>query len=98
MGVPDGAWYVGMHSREGEFPGDYEGSANDHRNEHRGFLDGIRHIVNQGGFVIRLGDRSMAPLHGMPQVIDYARGPHKSGRMDIFLLATCRYFIGTTLA
>lgn len=97
MGVPDGAWYVGMHVREGGFYGDFEGSANDHRNSNiADYLDGIRHIVGQGGFVIRLGDRSMQKLDGMPRVIDYARGVHKSGRMDIFLLATCRFFIGTT--
>lgn len=97
MGVPQGAWYVALHVREGGFHRDFEASPFEHRNSRiEDYFGAIREIVDRGGFVIRLGDRGMHRLPAMPQVIDYATGPHKSSRMDVFLLAACRFFIGTT--
>ncbi len=97
LGLPDGAWYVGLHVREAGFYGEAAGEAGEHRNADIGsYMPAVGEITRRGGWTIRLGDRSMRPLPATPGLIDYARSPLKSPRMDVFLLATSRMIIGTT--
>jgi putative glycosyltransferase (TIGR04372 family) len=96
-GVPDNAWFVGLHIREGGFHGDGAGSTRAHRSSDiASYLPAVREITARGGWVIRLGDSSMSPFPAMPGVFDYARSPIKSAEMDVFLLAAGDLFIGTT--
>jgi putative glycosyltransferase (TIGR04372 family) len=97
VGVPEGAWYVGLHVREGSFYKEARGHMSLHRNSDiKDYFPAIDMITSRGGYVIRLGDSSMRPLPAMPRVIDYAHSPHKSPATDIFLCATSRFIIGTT--
>lgn len=97
LGVPQDVWYVGLHVREGGFYAETQGGMSDHRNSHiEDYLDAIDEVVARGGIVIRLGDASMTPLPYKKGVIDYAHSASKSSRMDLFILATCRFLIGTT--
>jgi putative glycosyltransferase (TIGR04372 family) len=97
MGVPDGAWFVCVHVRESGFLKEEAASTEATRNaDIRDYLPGIEEITRRGGWVVRLGDASMRPLPALPQVVDYARSPHKSEAMDVFLAARCRFFFGTT--
>jgi putative glycosyltransferase (TIGR04372 family) len=97
MGVPESAWYVGLHVREAGFHGEQADGMNEHRNARvQDYFDAIEAITSEGGIVIRLGDPSMNPLPKLRGVIDYARSELKSERMDLFLMATCRFIIGTT--
>jgi putative glycosyltransferase (TIGR04372 family) len=97
LGVPENAWYVGLHVREGGYYCEASTGISTHRNasidEYAGAID---EITSRGGYVIRLGDKSMRPLSPRARVIDYAVSPQKSASMDIFLLATSRFVIGTT--
>ena len=52
-------------------------------------------VVTRGGWAIRIGDKGMTPFAAMPGVIDYAHADFKSDWMDIFLLAQCRFFVGS---
>ncbi len=97
MGLPAGAWYVGLHIREGGFYGDGTGTIGEHRSaDVKDYLEAIDEVTSRGGWVIRLGDASMTPLPSMPNVIDYAHCAAKSADMDLFFLATSRLIIGTT--
>jgi putative glycosyltransferase (TIGR04372 family) len=97
LGLPDDAWFVGLHIRERGFYGEAEGSAGDHRNSNPiNYLEAIDEVLNRGGWVIRLGDQSMRRLPARPRLIDYARSPLKSAAMDVYLFAKCRLIIGTT--
>jgi len=97
LGVPEGCWYVGLHVREGGYHGDMAGSATSHRSaDIQDYLAAIKQITSRGGWVIRLGDRSMTPLPKMINVVDYVHSAEKSARMDVFLIATSRFVIGTT--
>jgi putative glycosyltransferase (TIGR04372 family) len=97
LGIPSGAWYVGLHVRERGFHGEAEGGAGEHRNaDIVDYLPAAAEIVKRGGYVLRLGDRTMRALPKTSGVIDYARSPLKSPRMDVFLLASSRFIIGTT--
>jgi putative glycosyltransferase (TIGR04372 family) len=93
MGLSDDDWFVCLHVREGGFLGD--GHRGDSRNASiANYLKAIELITSRGGWVIRLGDPTMTPLPQLPRVIDYARSRWKSERIDIFLMATCRYYLG----
>lgn len=96
LGVPEGAWYVGLHCRESGYSPDDE-HIHGYRNARiDAFLDAVRLITGRGGWVIRLGDPSMTPLPPLPQVIDYAIGPEKSEAMDCFLCANARFVLCTS--
>ena len=96
LGVPAGSWFVAVHVREGGFLPHNE-IIQHHRNAHieNTFL-AMQEIVKRGGTCIRMGDPSMTPLPKMPGVIDYAVHPLKSARMDVFLCAQARFFLGCT--
>ncbi len=97
FGVPEGAWYVGLHVREGSFHKEERGDMSTHRNsdiDH--YIPAIREITKRGGYVIRLGDPGMRPLPSMNNVVDYAHSHFKSPAADIFFCATSRFIIGTT--
>jgi putative glycosyltransferase (TIGR04372 family) len=97
LGVPEGAWYVGLHVREGGYYGESSGGMSTHRNAAvEDYLPAIRAVTERGGYVIRLGDRSMQPLPDMERVVDYAHSVEKSSGADIFFCATSRFVIGTT--
>jgi putative glycosyltransferase (TIGR04372 family) len=90
-------WFVAMHIREGGYHGDGPGTTREHRSANVGdYLDAIAHITSRGGAVVRLGDKTMTPLRGLPGVFDYARSDIKSAEMDLFLCAEARLFVGTT--
>ncbi len=92
MGVPPNAWFVVTHVRSSGFKG-----AEGYRDSDiTAYLDAYREVTSRGGWVIRLGDRSMVPLPEMPNVIDYALRPDKSDWMDVFLMTAARFMIGTS--
>ncbi|SDT94674.1 putative glycosyltransferase, TIGR04372 family [Verrucomicrobium sp. GAS474] len=88
MGLPEGAWFVVLHVRETRLGEVRNAKVAD-------YLPAIREITRRGGWVIRMGDRTMTPLPPMEQVLDYAHDTRKSDSLDIFLLGACRFFLGT---
>jgi putative glycosyltransferase (TIGR04372 family) len=96
LGIPEDAWFVCVHSREGGYsPGDEW--AHSYRNTNiSDYAEAMRAIVARGGWCVRVGDSTMRPLDLMPGVVDYARSSSKSDWMDLFLCARCRFFLGNT--
>jgi putative glycosyltransferase (TIGR04372 family) len=95
LGVPDRAWFVSLHVRSSGFHKEGDSAQQAHRNaDIRSYLPAVRRIIERGGWVVQLGDDSMAPLPPLPGLIDYAHSPLKSPQMDVFLCASCRFFIG----
>jgi putative glycosyltransferase (TIGR04372 family) len=99
MGMPADAWFACLHVREGGFWNE-AGNATDSPRVAKvaSYVPALRHIVSHGGWVIRLGDKTMRPLPKMPGVIDYALSNEKSDWMDVFLAANCRFLIATNSA
>jgi putative glycosyltransferase (TIGR04372 family) len=96
MGVPEGAWHVGLHVRSSSFNDDGHDNHNALRNAPiESYLPAIRRIVEAGGWVLRMGDAGMAPMQPMEGVIDYAVGPWKSDWMDVFLCGSSAFFVAT---
>jgi putative glycosyltransferase (TIGR04372 family) len=95
MGIPDGAWYVCVHAREGKFSL-HDESLHSYRNVSiADFEKSMAFIVSQGGYCIRMGDSTMVPAPNLPGVIDYALSAHKQDWMDLFLAAKCKFFLGS---
>lgn len=93
MGVPENAWFVGLHVREPGFYNDKEEYTC--RNATiANYLPLIREITARGGWVVRLGDKSMTPLPPMERVVDYPHTRFKSDLMDMYLLSECRFYVG----
>ena len=96
MGVPDGAWFVCVHARDDGYSVS-DKSVHDYRNTSaENLLPAMREIVSRGGWCILMGDASTRPLMPMKGVVDYAHHPARSAELDVFLCASCRFFLGNT--
>lgn len=89
FGVPQDAWFVGLHVRE----------ASDRLNLRNADVGtyrlAVEEIAKRGGWVLRMGDDSMRPLPPWPNMIDYVHSGKREDWMDVFLWAEGRFFIGT---
>lgn len=96
LGVPADAQIVCFHCREeGYSPED------DHLHSYRNSaiendLLAVAELVKRGFWCIRMGDPTMRRLSPMEHVVDYAHHEVRSDRMDVFLCATCRFFLGNS--
>lgn len=97
LGLPRDAWFVTLHVREGGFHREQGTRSQAHRNASvLDYVPAIEAITQRGGWVVRMGDRSMQPMPALPGTIDYAHSAEKSPEMDVFLCGGARMFIGTT--
>lgn len=96
LGVPNGAWFVCLHVREGGYAPEFEEIQRYRNADIEHYRLAIQTIAAMGGWVIRMGDPSMKPLAGLPRCIDYAHSKEKSDWMDVFLSAECKFFLGNT--
>jgi putative glycosyltransferase (TIGR04372 family) len=94
MGIGKEDWFVCLHVREAGFHGDFG------RREWRNatisnYISAIKAITDAGGWVIRMGDNTMAPLPQMDHVIDYPFSQFKSDLLDIYLMSECKFCVGS---
>ena len=99
LGVDD--WWVCIHAREAASGADHIAPFRD--SDIGTYLDAVELILECGGWVIRTGDPRMSRLADKmndqarnPRVIDYVHTDEYSDLMNIFLLAECRFFVGTS--
>jgi putative glycosyltransferase (TIGR04372 family) len=96
LGLKKGQWFVCVHVREGSYIPKNE-AITSYRNASIGnAIPAMNEIVRRGGVCVRMGDPGMTPLPKITGVIDYARHPVKSGRLDVVLCAKARFFLGCT--
>ncbi len=96
LGVPADAWFVCLHVRAAGFKRSHEVLHAPLNAEIEAYPPMIREITARGGWVIRLGDPSMPKMPPMENLIDYAHSAAKSGTMDVFLSARCKFYVGTS--
>lgn len=89
LGVPRGAWLVTAHLRQ-----DNGQRITSRSVDPTAYFPAFRSIVRAGGWVIRIGDRTMTPLPKMDGVVDYVFSQHHSDWMDVFLWSQCRFYLG----
>ncbi len=96
LGMKENQWFVCVHVREGSYMPKNE-IIQRHRNASiANAIPAMKEIVRRGGVCVRMGDPGMTPLPEIAGVIDYARHPLKSERLDVVLCAKARFFLGDT--
>jgi putative glycosyltransferase (TIGR04372 family) len=96
LGVPSTAWFVCMHVREAGFHKKWNIKYPSARDSRLADYDlAIKAITDRGGWVVRMGDRTMTPLPKMHHVVDYAHSAFKCEIGDIVLPASARFLLGT---
>ena len=96
LGLPPGAWFVCVHSREGGYS-PHDERIHSHRNSAiESYRMAIEAIVDRGGWCIRVGDPTMKKMPPMQNAVDYAHSPLRADWMDLFLFARCRFFLGNS--
>jgi len=95
LGVPADAGIVCFHCREGGYsPSDEE--LHSFRNcSVENYLPAVSELTRRGYWCIRMGDPSMCRLQPMERVIDYVHLDARPDWMDVFLCASCRFFLGS---
>ena len=94
LGMPDDAWFVCVHARESGAVG-VKAMQSIRDVDVRNYYLAIEEVVRRGGWVLRMGAPQQRPMPPMEHVIDYALSPAKSDWMDVFLCASCRFFLGS---
>lgn len=96
LGVSSKGWYVCLHNREiGYSPSDDQ--THSYRNASiSNFTLAVRYIHDQGGTVIRMGNRSMQKIENNSLIIDYANSEFCSPENDLILASNCRFFLGNS--
>jgi putative glycosyltransferase (TIGR04372 family) len=95
MGVPAGAWFVCVHARSAGYSPTDDALHTFRNMDIEDFGLAIDEITARGGWCIRVGDATMKPMLPRANVVDYALSSIKSARMDVFLAARCRFFLGS---
>ena len=94
LGIPNGAWFVCVHCREGGYDSYWD--IQNYRNCNiDNYFKGMSSLVERGAWLVRMGDVTMSPLPRMNHVVDYCHSRFKSDWMDVFLCASCRFFLGS---
>jgi len=93
IGIPKNVWFVCVHCREDGYLGDVDQS--NRSCDINNYLPAMEAVIRKGGWIIRMGDPKMKTIPRMEHVIDYAHLKIKSDWMDIFLPASCRFFLGS---
>ncbi len=97
FGLTKKDWFVTFHIREKGYRNEtIKNDKESFRNSNPdNYIDAIKFVTAQGGWAIRVGDKSMSNLPKMENVIDYANENIKSEFMDIFLAAKSKFCVGT---
>ncbi|GAB6126607.1 TIGR04372 family glycosyltransferase [Humidesulfovibrio idahonensis] len=97
LGVSADGWFVCLYARDGAYYNESPASPNWFRNSDIGtFLPAVNEILARGGHVVRIGERtSQALSHPDPRFLDYSNSPWRTPLLDLYLLAKCRFLLGT---
>lgn len=95
--LPEGAWFVCIFARDSAYYGESPGSPNWFRNSDiQTFLPAIDCILDRGGYVVRIGERTCQILnHPDRRFFDYSNSVYREPLLDVYLLAKCRFLLGT---
>lgn len=95
LGVPANAEFVCFHCREGGYSPSDEGLHSFRNCSVENYLPAVSELTKRGIWCIRMGDPSMRRFPPMERVIDYAHLDTRSDWMDVFLCASCKFFMGS---
>lgn len=95
LGVPLDSKFICFHCREDGFSPSDEAILPFRSCSVENYLPAVIDLTKKGYWCIRMGDPSMRRIEPLDQVIDYAHLNERSDWMDVFLCASCQYFLGS---
>jgi len=96
MGIPECAWFVPVHSRDGLYSPTDE-YIHSYRNcDIENYGAAVDAIIGRGGWCVRMGERGTVPLPERQGLVNYPDTEFKSDWMDLFLCNQARFFLGNT--
>jgi len=91
IGLKDTDWFVCLHARESSYLGDaFREWQNQDINK---YIEAIKYIASLGGYVIRMGDKSMRPIPDVKNFVDYAHSGYKCDFGDLYLSSKAKFAI-----
>ena len=95
LGVPRQAEFICFHSREPGYSPQDEAVHAFRNSSIENYLPAVSELAGRGFWCVRMGDPSMRRIGAMDKVIDYAHLDSRSDWLDVFLCASCRFFLGS---
>lgn len=95
LGIAADAAFVCFHCREGGYSPSDEALHSFRNCNVDNYLLAVAELTKQGLWCIRMGDSTMRRLEPMERIIDYAHLDVRSDWMDVFLCASCKFFLGS---
>jgi putative glycosyltransferase (TIGR04372 family) len=95
VGIPPQAEFICFHSREPGYSPQDEALHSFRNSSIENYLPAAAELAGRGLWCLRMGDPSMRRIGAMDKVIDYARLDSRSDWLDVFLCASCRFFLGS---
>lgn len=97
LGLPDEGWFVCVYARDAAYYNETPQSPNWFRNSDIcTFRPAIEQILARGGYVVRIGEKTDQALHHPDsRFFDYSNSEFRDPFLDIYLLANCRFMLGT---
>ena len=89
-GFSSSDWFVCLHVRN-------SGMVEDRRNQEiKDYLPAVYEIIKRGGFVIRIGNKTMDAMPSNPRIIDLIEENSDQKLLHAFALANSKFMLGTT--
>ena len=100
MGIPAGASYIGFQARDSAFLKTQDPARDFSYHDYRdsriaNYIEATERLADLGIWSLRMGSVVSEPIPSKnPRIIDYAN-KHRSVFGDVFICATCKFFLGT---
>jgi putative glycosyltransferase (TIGR04372 family) len=96
MGIPDDARIVCLYVRDGAYFGDSDDQGRYKNADINSYLPSVRYLVENGYYVVRIGDPKMHPLKlTSPQIIDTPFHPAYTGLVEPYFVSKCEFMLGS---
>lgn len=96
MGVPADAEFVCFHSREAGYSPEDDAMHAFRNCDIQNYFPAVSELTRRGYWCIRMGDSTTRPIPSMERVIDLPRIKEREDWMDVFLCASCQFFLGSS--
>jgi len=96
LGVPSDAEFICFHCREAGYSPSDEHWHSFRNVSVENYLLAVAELAKRGYWCIRMGDPTMQRIAPMERLIDYAHLDIRSDWMDVFLCASCKFFVGSS--
>jgi putative glycosyltransferase (TIGR04372 family) len=93
LGLPENQNYVCIHARTAGYSPEDETAHYSRNSNISDYRLAIDYLIDQGLYIIRMGDQTMPAIQANPKVIDYATSKFKADWLDLYIASNCQFFL-----